>query len=85
MRAKLAGAMKKRCGLTITPHLFRHATAKILVEKDPAMYAAVSRHLGHRSMSTTLASYLGTETRAAGRRLNRILREARENPSLGED
>ena len=59
--------------------------AKIIVERDPSMYAAVSRHLGHRSMSTTLASYLGTETAAASRKLNQLLREARDTPDLGED
>jgi hypothetical protein len=36
-------------------------------------------------MSTTLGSYLGTETRAASRRLNRLLLDARDNPELVED
>ena len=36
-------------------------------------------------MSTTLGSYLGTETRAASRRLNRMLQEARDSPDLVED
>ena len=85
MRAAVSEPLKKHCGLTVSPHLYRHVAAKIIVERDPSMYTAVSRHLGHCSMSTMLASYLGTETRAAGRRLNRILREARDNPSLGED
>lgn len=67
-----------------SPHLYRHATAKIIVERDPSMYVAVSRHLGYRSMTTTLGSYLGTETRAASRQLNRLLREARDNPEMGE-
>jgi integrase len=77
--------VSKHCGITISPHLYRHAIAKIVVERDPALYIAVSRHLGHRSMSTTLGSYLGTETRAASRRLNRLLLDARDNPELEED
>ncbi len=64
----------------MTPHLFRHVVAKIIVERGSSMYMAVSRHLGHRSMSATLASYLGTETRAAGRRLNRILEKPSAKP-----
>ena len=36
-------------------------------------------------MSTTLGSYLGTETRAASRRLSRMLVEARDEPDLLED
>ena len=51
----------------------------------PGLYIAVSRHLGHRSIDTTLGSYLGTETRAASRRLNRLLVEARDNPELEDD
>ncbi len=68
----------------MSPHLFRHVIAKLLVEKDPAMYAAVSRHLGHRSMGTTLAFYLGAETRAASRKLGEVLREARDDLDGGE-
>ena len=85
MRAAVSEPLKKHCGLTMSPHLYRHVLAKIVVERDPSMYVPVSRHLGHRSMSTTLGSYLGTETPAASRRLNRLLREARDNPHLGED
>jgi integrase len=85
MRAAVSEPVWKHCGLTVSPHLYRHIIAKIVVERDPGMYIAVSRHLGHRSMSTTLGSYLGTETRAAGRRLGRLLTEARENPELEDD
>ena len=85
MREAVSEPLKKHCGLTVSPHLYRHVIAKIVVERDPGMYVAVSRHLGHRSMSTTLGSYLGTETRAASRRLNRMLVEARDNPELEED
>ncbi len=46
------------------------------------MYVAVSRRLGHKSITTTHGSYLGTETRAASRQINRLLDEARENPEM---
>ena len=74
MRAKVCGALRKRCGLDMHPHLFRHALAKIVVERDPSLYGAVSRHLGHRNISTTLRSYLGSETAAASRMLGEVLR-----------
>jgi integrase len=80
MREAVSASLRKHCGITLSPHLYRHIIAKIVVERDPGMYIAVSRHLGHRSMTTTLGSYLGTETRAASRRLNRLLIEARDNP-----
>ena len=82
MRRAVAEPLREHCGLIMSPHLFRHAIAKIVTERDPGMYAAVSRHLGHRSMSTTLGFYLGGETRAASRRLNRLLQDARDNPEL---
>ena len=63
----------QRAGLEIHPHLFRHALAKIVVEEDSEAYMAVSRHLGHRSLRTTMTSYLGTETRMAGRKVNALL------------
>ena len=85
MRDAVSRPLKKHCGLVATPHLFRHVLAKIVMERDPAMAVAVSRHLGHRSMSTTLGSYLGTETAAASRTLNRMLQEARDSPELVGD
>jgi integrase len=85
MRDAVSRPLRKHYGLIATPHLFRHVLAKAVMERDPAMAVAVSRHLGHRSISTTLGSYLGTETAAASRRLNRMLREARDRPELVED
>jgi integrase len=85
MRQAISGALRKRCGLTMSPHLFRHVVAKLLVEKDPAMYGAVSRHLGHRSMGTTMAFYLGAETRAASRKLGQVLRDDLDDLDDGED
>jgi integrase len=68
------GAARKPAGLDINPHLFRHAIAKIAVERDPGAVLAVSRTFGHKSLDTTTSMYLGTEGRAAARHLDRILR-----------
>lgn len=64
-------------GLIMNPHLFRHALSKIMVEQDPGAYLAVSRVLGHASLDTTTAHYLGTETKAAARHLDRLLTDAK--------
>jgi integrase len=77
MREGINAALKRHAGLTVSPHLFRHIVAKIAIERDPSLYGAVSRHLGHKSIGTTLGSYLGTETKAASRRLNEIIAEAK--------
>ena len=73
MRDDIKKTAMQRAGLKIHPHLFRHALAKIVVEEDSEAYMAVSRHLGHRSLRTTMSAYLGTETRSAGRKVNALL------------
>jgi integrase len=82
MRNAVSEPLRKHAGIVINPHLYRHAIGKIIIERNPEMYVAFSRHLGHRSIDTTLGSYLGTETRAASRRINRLLDKARENPEM---
>ena len=71
----------KLTGITISPHLYRHAVAKIVVERRPELAFDVSRRLGHKKMNTTYQSYLGTETPAASRRINHLLQETAGKPS----
>lgn len=78
----LMEALRKRAGLKMNPHLFRHAIAKIVVERDPGMALAISRHLGHKRIDTTMHAYLGTEGRVVGRRIDRVISAARKNPTL---
>ena len=73
----LSRAFRKDTGLELNPHLIRHAIAKIVIDRDPGAYLAVSRVLGHTSLNTTLGYYLGTETKAAARHIDRLLAEAR--------
>jgi len=76
MRTAITECLKKRAGLEMHPHLFRHAIGKIVVEQDPGAYAAFSQHLGHARLDTTLSNYLGTETKSAGRHVNGLLTKA---------
>lgn len=77
MYEMIRGAMKKDAGLVMNPHLFRAAMGKIVVEQDPSSYLAVSRVLGHASLDTTMAHYLGTESKAAARHMDRLLSNAK--------
>ena len=77
-------SLYKRAGLTMNPHLFRHAIAKIVIERDPGLAFAISRHLGHKNINTTMQAYLGTEGRAAARSIDRVLKQAMVNPRLPE-
>jgi integrase len=85
MRSDMQSALRKRAGLVVNPHLFRHTITKIVTERDPGLYPAMSRHLGHKRIDMTMAHYLGSEMRASGRQIDKVLREALANPSLGPD
>ena len=78
MRDSLGRALKEHAGITVSPHLYRHIIAKIVVEKRPELALDVSRRLGHKSLQTTYQSYLGTEGPAASRRINDLLKTARD-------
>ena len=77
MSKAICEAIRDRAGLEMNVHLFRHAIAKIAVERDPGAYLSVSRVLGHTSLDTTMAHYLGTESKAAGRHLDRLLTDTK--------
>ena len=76
MRDAVGGSIRKRAGIDLSPHLFRHIIAKIVAERRPETLHDVSRTLGHKSLRTTHAVYLGTEGPAASRRLAEVLRKA---------
>jgi integrase len=76
IRDAVAESIRKHAGIHLSPHLFRHIVAKLVAERCPEHLHDVSRMLGHKSMRTTFASYLGTEGPAASRRLASILRKA---------
>ena len=78
-------SLRKRAGLTMNPHLFRHATAKIVIERDPGLAFVLSRHLGHKTINMTMQAYLGTEGRAAARSIDRVIKAAMADPRLPED
>lgn len=81
MRDALQRTLKKHAGITMSPHLYRHAIAKIIVERHPELALDVSRRLGHTSLNTTYRAYLGTEAPAASRRVNAILAGLKEDLS----
>ncbi|SDE63236.1 tyrosine-type recombinase/integrase [Ruegeria marina] len=84
LRGALSRTLWQHAGIRISPHLFRHAIAKIVVERHPERALDVSRRLGHKSINTTYQSYLGTEGPAASRRINALLKDLRDDPSEGE-
>ena len=84
MRATLVKSLLKHAGIRLSPHLYRHIISKIVIERHPELALDVSRRLGHKSLRTTYASYLGTETPAASRRINALLAGVRDGKQAGE-
>lgn len=75
----------KHTGLIVSPHLYRHIIAKVVAERHPELLVDVSRRLGHKSFNTTFQFYLGTETPASSRQVNKLLEQAKTNFGLDED
>lgn len=80
MRIDFEAAVLKHTGLIVNPHLMRHVTSMIAIERDPANLPTVAQRLGHSGWQTCKDYYLGNETKPASRVLNRILEEAITNP-----
>jgi site-specific recombinase XerD len=67
----------RRTGLEVNPHLFRHLAAKLILEATPGAYGIVQDVLGHRDAATTRNYYAGSETAAAARHFDAVIRQTR--------
>ena len=65
LRNQIENTLWNEAGIRLTPHQFRHAAAKILLDAKPGHYEVVRKVLGHKSLSTTYSHYAGAETQAA--------------------
>jgi integrase len=77
--------IRKRTGLRMSLHQFRHLAAKILLDAAPGNYQAASHLLGHANPKTTVKMYTGLRTQAAARYFDDLvekLRLKKENAPL---
>ena len=65
LRNQIESTLWNEAGIRLTPHQFRHAAAKILLDAKPGHYEVVRKVLGHKSLTTTYSHYAGAETQAA--------------------
>jgi integrase len=74
--------LSKRAGIVLTPHQFRHLSAKVLLDAEPGSFETVRQLLGHANLTTTVASYAGIDSRRAARHHQRLVEEtlAAEKP-----
>ena len=68
--------LRKRAGIVMTPHQFRHLAAKIMLRHEPGSYETVRQNLGHKTLKTTIRFYAGEDTRAAGLHHQQLVEKA---------
>jgi integrase len=79
-RQQLGRAIFQNVGLRMNPHLFRHARAKLHLDRFPGEYGLVAAVLGHRSIDTTRKFYAGFENAAAMRHFDELILTLRRQP-----
>jgi integrase len=72
----IASYSKRRAGIVLTPHQFRHLNAKVLLDAEPGGFETVKQLLGHKSLKTTVAAYAGIDSRRAARHHQRLIENA---------
>jgi integrase len=69
-------------GVVLTPHQFRHLSAKITLDEHPAGIDLVKQNLVHKNLKTTAGFYAGIDTRRAARHQQRIIDRLLSGPEL---
>ena len=64
---QISVCLRRRIGIVMHCHLFRHLAAKLYLEAFPGSYAIVQILLGHKDINTTIRTYSGTEHAAVFR------------------
>jgi integrase len=67
--------LKNRAGVVLTPHQFRHLSAKLILDAEPGSFEIVRQLLGHKSLKTTVAAYAGIDSRRAARHHHRLIEQ----------
>ena len=65
LKQHLCDTIRRRTGIDITPHQFRHLAAKMVLDANPANFELARRVLGHKRMRTTTNFYAGLDARRA--------------------
>jgi integrase len=68
--------LRKRAGITMSAHQFRHLNTKTVLDAEPGNYETPRQFLGHKSLRTTVERYAGIDSRRAARHHQRLVEEA---------
>jgi len=72
----IATYLRKRAGIVMTAHQFRHLSAKVLLDAEPGNFEAIRQFLGHKSLRMTVATYAGIDSRRAARHHHYLVEQA---------
>jgi integrase len=78
MATQLRRIIRKRLGIAMSAHQFRHLAAKLSLDANPACFEAVRQLLGHSSLRSTTNAYAGIDTRRAGRAYAKLIEGLRD-------
>jgi integrase len=59
--------LRKRAGIELTSHQFRHLCGKTMLDADPGNFETLRQVLGHKDRRTTTRFYAGIDSRRAAR------------------
>jgi integrase len=71
--------VKRRAGIVLTAHQFRHLSAKVMLDAEPGSIENVRQSLGHKNYKTTTSFYSGIDSRRAGRHHQNLIERALED------
>jgi site-specific recombinase XerD len=78
LAGQISKTVKDYTGLTMNPHLFRHAMAYIYLNENPGGYQVMRLILGHKSLNTTVSAYSGAETKSAQAHFDKLVYDLRD-------
>jgi integrase len=78
----IAQQTKTRAGIVLSPHQFRHLSAKNLLDAQPGAFESVRQLLGHKNGQTTVNAYAGIDSRRAARHHQNLIDKAIAEASL---
>ena len=89
---QIGNCVRRRCGMAVNAHLFRHISAKLYLEEHPGQFDVVRLIHGHASDTTTKRFYSGTEMLAAAKQFDAFItakrdgarRPARRSSTVGQ-
>src|SRR5262245_46944531 len=72
----IATYARRRAGVILTPHQFRHLSARVLLDAEPGSFETVRQLLGHKNLKTTANFYAGIDSRRAARHHQHLIEKA---------